>query len=146
MSSSVSWRLYLLLGAPVVAAVYYVVCLVRGYRLLAPVIPVHFDINGQPNGWMGKSAYAGLALGLVIGMLALFTFLLSVLGQRPETLRPFLYIYSASFGLLIGALSGQLLASSSGNAFRMAPALIWEIALAAVEAGVLQVIGSKIFS
>jgi FtsH-binding integral membrane protein len=142
MSLSARWLPVAVLGIPGIAALYYTVALLRTYSRMADKIPVHFGLNGEPNGWMSKAWYAPLSVLLLIAMLVLFIFVLAAVKQNRSTAWFTVLLYSATMGFVVGAFLSLLQAASSGKPFHALPALAWALIIVVLQAGVLLLTGA----
>src|SRR5262249_37060667 len=71
MNRTITYRILALLmwlALPLTALSYWV-----AWDQLPARMASHFDLYGQPNGWMSREASLGFALGLTIFMLLIFT-------------------------------------------------------------------------
>lgn len=121
---------------PASAAMYYCIKLMQAYPRLAASIPVHFDFHGVPDSWMGKSIWAPVSLAIVFTMMAGIPFMMHLGAPQHKNWSGPL-IYSATYGLLIGAFLELLFAAQSGTNFRLLPLLLWTIAITAGQGLVL---------
>lgn len=91
------------LSAPAAAAAF-----AATWARLPARLAVHFDASGAPDGWMGRWQFAAFALGLLVFLLANFTWKLFG-GRDPEKFLPRLLFYYAGtllvlvvFGVVLG--------------------------------------------
>lgn len=53
-------------------------------QLLSPLV-VHFDIPGEPNGWMGRGIFLALTVMLLLIEMSIFSWILIRIGDRPAS-------------------------------------------------------------
>jgi hypothetical protein len=104
--------------APALAAVYYLRSLLATYGRLPEQVPVHFGLDGQPNGWMSCKLWPVVSLVLMVVIEALlFT-------TQPGIRRVPTLMYWGVCGLLAGAFSEINYSAADGRAYGFRPMLL----------------------
>jgi uncharacterized membrane protein len=111
---------------PLVAVVVYSIRLALIYGHLPENIPIHFGLDGTPNGWMSRPV---LAIFSPLMILALILLLASTNRFRPSAQGFVLanLIFWSATGLTTGAFWGILTASVNNTRFNVYMLLVWPV-------------------
>ena len=101
----------------IAGSVFYVT---QVWSTLPPLLAVHFDLSGHPNGWQAKGSFIAMTLGFWIGLSILFSFLLSK-GAKPSVFLPSLYFTAVAF---VAGIVYTIRANTGGNAPALLPAVV----------------------
>ena len=77
------------------------------WRRLPQRLAVHFDGGGAPDGWMSRWQFAAFAVGVLVFVLANFTWKL-LSGRDPEKFNVRLLFYYAGTALVLGVFAATL--------------------------------------
>ena len=90
------------LSVPAVAALF-----AATWHRLPPRLAVHFDGGGAPDGWMSRRQFVAFAVGVLVFVLANFTWKL-LSGRDAEKFNVRLLFYYAGTVLLLGVFAATL--------------------------------------
>ncbi len=110
------------IALPAIAVRYWLV-----WDQLPVQLATHFDINGQPNGWMSREVSLGFALGTTAFLLLIFTLVLFV-AHRKQVADVFSWALLGFFYVVIGIIyfinSSVLEHNLTGRPVTVTPALL----------------------
>jgi len=117
-SSLIRW--YVAVGlAPCAAAIYYFWSLAYTYRRLPAQVPVHFDLDGSPNGYMPHAVWALTSVLSLAGLAAGLLF-----ATPPGVWRVSTILYWGAIGMVAGAFSEINFSAANQHRFHML-SLLW---------------------
>lgn len=111
---------------PLVAIAAYTVRLALIYRRLPKDVPVHFGLDGTPNGWMSRPVWAALSPLLLVSLLLFLTFIQHTQPHTPGAIYSYLFFWGA-LGLVTGAFWGILTAALDNARFNLYGMLVWPV-------------------
>lgn len=101
----------------IAGSIFYVA---REWNSLPPLLAVHFDLSGHPNGWEAKGSFMAMTLGFWMGISTLFSFLLSK-GAKATVFIPTLYFTTVAF---VAGIVYTIRANTGGNAPLLLPVVV----------------------